>query len=232
MLMLKKKQIPNDMPHNHTYQTRQIFHIRYASMNDALSDMLSVRTSVFSMRTSITTKTSHTSINTADVQCSRLVDALDLESYNESTFCTITLRESSLAHIGRLDSALSSTGNSIGGLYDRHDDPSMLDAEFEELTTATAPPSAYSASHVAVHLPVPAAPTHEYVEGPNFAVIAEYGAQKKVSRDRHWISKLKRQVTKVPRKAHGLARSTRHFSRIFLRYIKTTRSARNYLGTV
>lgn len=56
----------------------RMIHIGNASMNDVLSDVSSTRTTVFSKQTSITTKSSYSSLSVKSGRCSRLIDALDL----------------------------------------------------------------------------------------------------------------------------------------------------------
>jgi hypothetical protein len=109
----------------------------YASMDDALSDMSSIRTSVFSKPTSITTKSSDASLGTADGECSRPIDAPMLESYDGCTTRTIALRRSLLTDIGRPNSTSDSSEGSVSGLHGTRQEPS----------TVTQAPSTFGTSH-------------------------------------------------------------------------------------
>lgn len=57
-----------------------MIHIRNASTTDVLSDESSTRTTVFSKRASITTKSSQSSLSVKSSKCSQLIVALDLST--------------------------------------------------------------------------------------------------------------------------------------------------------
>jgi hypothetical protein len=187
-------------------------------MDDALSDMSSVHTSVFLKPTSTTTKSSDASLGTANRECSRLIDALTLESYNGCSTRTIALHKSSLTNIGWPNSKSNDSKNSISG----------LDGTYQETPIAINEPDICTTFAVAFRLTlVPQVHADIEVEGGPFTIPVNYEAQHKASWGARWISRLKWQARKVPRKAHDLVMSTKRFARIFVKFVPviiTTRS--------
>jgi hypothetical protein len=216
--MTNNLQPPSDVADNEADKAPRILHIRYASMDDALSDMSSLHTSVFSKPTSITTKSSEASLGAADRECSRLIDALTLESYNDCSTRTIALHKSSLTNIGWPNSKSNDSKNSISG----------LDGTYQETPIAINEPDICTTFAVAFRLTlVPQVHADIEVEGGPFTIPVNYEAQHKASWGARWMNRLKWQARKVPRKAHDLVMSTKRFARIFVKFVPviiTTRS--------
>jgi hypothetical protein len=215
------KNTPHTPPH--------IIHIRYTSTNDALSDMSSTRTSVFSKQPSVTTKSSHASMNTADGNYSRLIDALALEvDVNGLRKSAAADRGSSFNNASSLNSKPNGIDNEIDSLRNTLEVLLRFDQEFEGLVTSPTVQSIASTSASTADLPS----LHRVHADPDIGNgqvtnTAEAEALQKPSRGHRWLGALKWQAKKVPCKAREVVKSTKRFTRTFLGFVPATMAARN-----
>jgi hypothetical protein len=191
--------------------------------------MSSTRTSVFSKQSSVTTKSSHGSINTVEGKYSRLIDALALEvELNGTRKGATTDCRSSLRNTDSLSSKSNGTLNLTGNSQNTPDDLLQPNEASEELDTCRTAHSTASTSSSNPHLP----PLHRVyadsgVGDENNTATAEFEVSQKSSRGNRWLGGLKRQAKKVPCKAREVVKSTKRFTRTLLGFVPTAMAARN-----
>jgi hypothetical protein len=195
----------------HAAGVPRINHIRKASMNDVLSDVSSTRTTVFSKQTSITAKSSYSSLSVKSSGCLKLIDALDLETGGrkdgDSGFkYAYDTRMFSLGSAHITPGGMSRIEENVGSARD-----------IALLGTTTAPRLLLHSNetigtqlhHIDNNIPSMRggrSSTNLDIEG-----IAGTHGDEQVSHRRKWSNKLFRAARKIDAKARGFAQATNMF---------------------